>query len=255
MESFIVKHIQCPQCRKEGRDNGHDNLGVYSDGHQFCFSCGYFVPTDKCKTYMARYSGVQTPIQRERDVLRLPTDCDAGIPRKATDWFFQYGFDNNALTRYNILWSEHRQFLVFPYFIDGELVAWQGRYFGEDKKIGKWHTKGKVEEIIYTLGPKSKSLVLVEDIVSAMKLSRIIQSSPLFGSVISLKRLTMLRHFYDTLYIWLDPDKQKEAIQFAQRGRLFGFDCHVILSDKDPKEHTTEELEQYINAKTRGSPS
>ena len=255
METYIIKHIQCPQCRKQGRDNGHDNLGVYSDEHQYCFSCGYFVPSDKCKIYSARYSDVQRPVQPERDILRLPADCDTGIPRKAKEWFCQYGFDNNAITRYNILWSEYRQFLVFPYFIDGELVAWQGRYFGEDKKIGKWHTKGKVEEIVYTLGPKSKSIVLVEDIISSMKVSRLIQSSPLFGSVISPRRFTILRHFYDTLYIWLDPDKQKEALKFAQKGRLFGFDCHVILSDKDPKEHSIEEIEQYLNAKTRGSPS
>jgi len=255
METYIIKHEQCPECKKQGRDNGHDNLGIYSDGHHYCFSCGYFVPSDKCKTYEARHRGLQSSVQRERPIIRLPTDSDIGIPRKAKDWFFQYGFDNNTLTRYNILWSEARQFLIFPYFVDGELLAWQGRYFGEDKKIGKWHTKGKVEEFVYTLGPPSKSLVLVEDIVSAIKVSRIMQSSPLFGSVISLRRFTMLRHFYNTIYIWLDPDKQIEAIQFAQKGRLFGFDCHVILSDKDPKEHSIESIEQYLNVTTRGSPS
>lgn len=255
MDSYLISHEQCPECRKIGRDNGRNNLGIYSDDHQYCFSCGYTVPTDKLQRYKKQNGETYTIHLPTTANIHIPTDSDATIPNHARKWFCQYGFDNNTITKNNLLWSEARQFLIFPYFINGELIAWQGRYFGEDKKIGKWHTKGKVEEMIYTLGPPSKSIVLVEDIVSAIKVSRIMQSSPIFGSVISPHRFAILRHFYDTIYIWLDPDKQKEALQFAQRGRLFGFDCHVILSDNDPKEHSTEEIKQYLNVKTRGSTS
>lgn len=33
---------QCPKCASNGADNSGDNLGVYDDGHSYCFSCQYF---------------------------------------------------------------------------------------------------------------------------------------------------------------------------------------------------------------------
>lgn len=36
--SKLLHRIQCPRCNEEGRDRGKDNLGVYSDGHLYCFA-------------------------------------------------------------------------------------------------------------------------------------------------------------------------------------------------------------------------
>ena len=36
-----VKHTACPKCRELGKDNHGDNLAIYPDGNQYCFSCGY----------------------------------------------------------------------------------------------------------------------------------------------------------------------------------------------------------------------
>jgi twinkle protein len=33
-----IIHQQCPLCAAEGHDNGHDNLGIYPDGHAYCFA-------------------------------------------------------------------------------------------------------------------------------------------------------------------------------------------------------------------------
>ena len=35
----LIRKEQCPSCAAKGGDNAGDNLGVYSDGHTFCFSC------------------------------------------------------------------------------------------------------------------------------------------------------------------------------------------------------------------------
>lgn len=252
---FLKNHQQCPACKKLGKDNGRNNLGVYSDGHHYCFSCGYFHPGNQIKNFVQSNRQMDVNAQPSNYNICLPTDSNIRIPSKATQWLFQYGLDKNALIKYNIMWSESRQFLLFPYFIEGRLVAWQGRYFGLDPAIGKWHTKGNVEKIHYTIGLPSTSIVLVEDIISAIKVSRVCLSSPLFGSVISNHKFTLLRKYYDTIYIWLDPDKTKQAINFGYKGGLFGLDCRVIVSGKDPKEYSTEEIEKYLYDKTGSSPS
>ena len=41
MSSNLIRHEQCPKCAQEGRDNAGDNLGIYDDGHNHCFSCNY----------------------------------------------------------------------------------------------------------------------------------------------------------------------------------------------------------------------
>ena len=38
----VEKRSQCPQCAEQGRDTSQDNLATYSDGHSYCFSCGFY---------------------------------------------------------------------------------------------------------------------------------------------------------------------------------------------------------------------
>ena len=39
--SKVMSREQCPACASHGRDNSHDNLAVYDDGHKYCFACEY----------------------------------------------------------------------------------------------------------------------------------------------------------------------------------------------------------------------
>lgn len=40
--SKLLHYERCPRCAEEGRDTSEDNLGVYDDGHAYCFSCEYY---------------------------------------------------------------------------------------------------------------------------------------------------------------------------------------------------------------------
>ena len=212
----------------------------------YCFSCGYYVSSDRITTYKSKFGSPVPECEPQWNGIRLPLDVDSGIPAHAAQWFFQYGFTHATLTKHNVLWSESKQLLIFPYFIKGELMGWQGRSFSKDKK-GKWHTNGKPESYIYTLGRSTTStIVLVESIISAIKVSRYECCSPLFGSYISNSRFIRLAKFYDNVVIWMDPDKQREAVKFAQQARLFGLHCRVILSKNKPKDHTPEEIQEYL---------
>ena len=241
LDSHILRHEQCPECKKNGKDNGKDNLGVYSDGHKYCYSCGFYEPGSA----IIRFKSKEEPPPQDKTII-LPFDVTTSIRQDALDWFFSYGFDENTVTRHTIMWSPFREMLIFPYIIEGNLEGWQGRLFGEDKAKRKWFTQGDVDNIIYLLGRPSRTVVLVESIVSAIKVSRVAQTCPILGSHISNRRLLRLSRFHDTIVLWLDPDKRKEAMEIAKRAQLFGITTKVILSDKKPKDYSLDEIARKL---------
>ena len=155
-----------------------------------------------------------------------------------------------------VLWSEKEERLIFPFWNGEELLGWQGRYFGKDpEKIrkNKWWSKGNLQSIfhIYFLGRggvgqerhKTSALVLVEDVISAIKVSKAgINVMPLFGVNVK-SRMPQIRVLnYVEAILWLDPDQHIKMINECNRERLNGFMMHPILEMKDPKYFSVEEI-------------
>jgi hypothetical protein len=250
-DSYLIEHLACPQCIKQGRDNGRDNLGVYSDGHCFCFSCSYHINGNRLTAYQ---SNTQTTHDNPIKTLYLPSDADTSLPTYTRDWLQQYEFDQATITSNLILWSPKTERLIFPYFIKGELVGYQARCFNKDEKEKrKWFSQGKLDSFIYTRGNESNTLILVESIISTIKVSHYTQCSPIFGSIISLQRFITISHFWPNVVIWLDPDKRKEAVQQGEKARSVISNVSIILSDKKPKDHSYEDIRYILNQHTRSS--
>ena len=240
--SHCVGHEQCPECAKLGNDRSGDNLAIYADGSQYCFSCGFY----------RKASGVQSfrkaaPTTDRR--IHLPHDVTSDLPTNALEYLDKYALTKHECDLNYILWSDYWKRLIFPYFKDNnELIAWQGRSFDKNSKA-KWYSQGDLVDFIYLRGnTKSKSVVLTEDIISAIKVARIgsLCTSPIFGSHVSTKRLLRLNKFYDTIYIWLDYDKMKYSQQVSNTARTLGINCRSIVTEKDPKEYTTQEINEWL---------
>lgn len=185
----------------------------------------------------------------------MPEDSDTNYPAVALDWIAQYELTKTDLLNHNTLWSENLQRLIFPVFGDEGLLAYQGRYFGSPAPEGvrpypKWHGRGDLKNTFNILGRSSSQLVLVEDIISAIKLSKITMAMPLYGSHIGVERFKRLYSLYKDqveVCIYLDFDKAKEAINETKRGRLCGFKTRTIIHKLDPKEVPLEELKILID--------
>lgn len=221
---------------------------MYSDGGKHCFSCGYHVASDAISQYCLRRSTETRPQSSNMHYVSLPEDAEPSYPDFAARWCEQYEISRNQLLRHKVLWSDSRALLIFPYYSNGGLYAWQGRYFGKEKRP-KWISYGKIHETLYVLGEQSRTLVCVEDILSAIKVSRYVPCLPLFGSYINTKQLLAILQKYDTIYFWLDPDKQKESLGFTKKASVF-MNAGTILSNKDPKEHTYVEIGEILRAKS-----
>lgn len=239
-ESHLVSQEQCPKCKELGKDRNGDNLAVYSDGHKWCYSCGYHVSASGvAKIQAAMGAGTITSAKS----IGLPEDVEFQLPEKCWTWLRQYSISKGDVIRHKVMWSESWKRLIFPYFDTTGLLAWQGRYFGDDPKKGKWFSQGDLKNILHICGPaKGSTLVLVEDIVSAIRVGHLMPCMPVFGSHVSVRTLLRIAQFYEKTVIWLDKDKQIDSVKFSNNARLCNLQSTSVITEKDPKEYPTQEL-------------
>lgn len=238
-ESHVLRFERCPACARLGNDRSGDNLAVYSDGHTYCFRCGHGSGRTKIQIQNEDASGIIGT-----NSIVLPHDVSSEIPYAGLQWLRQYQLTRRDLIANHVMWSEKLSRIIFPYFDQTGLLAWQGRYIGEEKKA-KWFSQGNIHEIIHTLNVKHTA-VLVEDIISAIKVSQHTGAIPIFGSSISMKQWLQLRRIVNDFVLWLDPDMRQKSIKMAEMGRLLGANVVCIFSEKDPKEHTHEEIDKLL---------
>ena len=240
-DSHVIRKETCPECRKLGNDRSGDNLAVYSDGHCYCYRCGYRTGR---RTFTQQTNETRTSTNGKEIV--LPSDVTTELPFEAKDWLKQYQLTRLDTNRNHIMWSEKWSRIIFPYFNEVELLAWQGRYVGEDKSKAKWFSQGKIHEIIHPIKVVTRKAILVEDIVSAIKLSNHMGAIPLFGSSLSTQQILRLRTVVNEVWLWLDPDMRNKSVKFAHVCNLLGLTAHVIFSDKDPKEHDHTDIANIL---------
>ena len=240
----FVGHEPCPNC------GSSDNVGVWSDGQKFCFTgCGFYVAGEGIglnielikaqlkDEYKKERSGTDDPV--------LPVDYSLVIRSDAKDWLNSYQITNEECFSYRLGWSDLYESLILPSFdLYGNLCVVQRRYFGKDG-FPKYHTKGRPDRVIWTCRPDCRSVVdgdtyngdiiIVEDVLSAIKVGRVYEATPLWGSSLSVSKMSILAKMYTRAFMWLDPDKLYEASVRRQQMAAFFEQAHVVISTKDPK--------------------
>lgn len=236
-EAVFERHGPCPKC------GSRDNLGHWSDGHSYCFGCGYYrsgsVSLDSVKRSLTPSSGGGVP--------PLPDDVSTYIPDVPYSWLKKCLTDEEILS-HRIGWSQERESIVFPVFDkQGNLLMWQSRYFGPKKDYPKYLTKGYKGDILHVLGEfPSGRVILVEDLISAIVVSRVENSMPLWGSTIHLKTLKQVARYYGQVGIWLDADKLSTAVKAKGTASLIFDRVEVICTEEDPKFQSLEQLEEKL---------
>jgi hypothetical protein len=196
----------------------------------------------------------------ETPPILLPEDSDTYIPALGSCWLRKYDLTIYEIINNKILWSDKYQCLLFPYFDKyNNLVAWQARNFGSnepEKQVGhgnrlgksKWFSQGNLKTLYHILpfDYKSDKLVVVEDIVSAIKVARVTPCMPLFGSTIGLDRFKTLYNRFSEVIVWLDPDKRKQALLEASKGQQLGLKVRVVYADRDPKEYDELAIKEIL---------
>lgn len=241
MNAFL-RHEECPNC------GSRNNLGVWEDGHKWCFGCGFYIPGYKG---MSRQDIRQQLKQKENNKngnsVYLPNDFSSILPESPLTWLRKYGITDHEILQNKFGWSQNHERLIFPCFdLYGNLVIYQGRYFGNSSETPRYSTRGQVESCYHILGGHSNTIVLVEDVISAIKVARVQQAMPLFGSQISLDRIKKLSDLVPKLVIWLDADKARYAVQSKMKASPFFDEVACVITLKDPKEYSTREIQAFL---------
>lgn len=190
---------------------------------------------------------LETPGAMSGVVPPLPEDVSTYIPEVPYKWLKQYLTDSEIL-KHRIGWSTDQESIVFPVFdIQGNLLMWQKRYFGDRSGVPKYLTKGLKGDILHVVGDHpSNRVVLVEDLCSAIVVGRVENSMPLWGSTVHLKTLRQLARTYSEIVFWLDSDKLVNSLKARGPAGLIFDNVHVVNTEKDPKYHTTEEVKEIL---------
>lgn len=196
--------------------------------------------------------------KRFEESIKLPSDFTRVIPANGRVWLYNYGLSDELISKMGIGYSEKYHRLILPCYSDEELIYYQGRYLGNYKKDGtaKYISCTKKGSYYWTFNPSnSDKAVLVEDMLSAIKVGMAGYAGvALFGSYVKVTTLNNVTAKFDSVTVWLDPDKLAYAAQTVKRFSSLGYNVFAVLTaDKDPKDYSSEEIKSFVNKATIGN--
>lgn len=233
------KHQACPKCPSS------DAYWEYEDGHGFCFSCNtYFPATLKAriqKSLVLRDAVCPTTSSSSTTVIDT-SGWTRHLRADALAWLLKYRLTSDEIKNNDIFWDTESQSLVF-------VIAWFPTCDVHNKtpkifisrffrplldKLPKYLTTGP-KTSFYKIFGSSKRLILVEDVVSAIKVARTDSAIPLLGTSVNYSLILKIKDNYDRIDVWLDPDKRKESLAISLQLNQYGIKSTPIFSQNDPK--------------------
>ena len=237
--AVFVKHEACPQC------GSRDNLGRYSDGSAWCFGCHY---TES----ISRSEHLHSVVQLKDDNVQLSDDLCNDFPRHVVEWLGRYDVSVGEAIKWGWKYSPGRDQLVFIFYDKEKNIACvQARNFRQGAKT-KYYNQGSPAEVLpICSSPKldkpHRTLVVVEDAVSAARIARQCDAMPCLGSYLPARKLMALKVLnYETLLVWLDSDKLKEAREIEDMAKWVGLSARTIYTELDPKEYNDTDISNFL---------
>ena len=192
-----------------------------------------------------------------RGTVRLPADFTQQIPAPGLAWLYKSGITQAEIRTFMIGYSPSQDRVILPvYDRDQRLIYWQGRYLGDHKraKARKYTNQYQLgREMTYFCNeghPVAGGVVLVEDILSAIKVGRVTNAVALLFATIPRKLVqSLVERGYQTIYIWLDPDKAEYTARQLMRLRSFNYPVRRVYSPRDPKCYNEVAIREFLNIK------
>lgn len=226
MGQFLY-HGPCEKCGSK------DNRAHYSDGSTYCFGCkDYTRPT-----HPVSYE------PEEKEIIDILPHLVDEVPEPNLSWLRKYLTDEQ-ISDYFYYCPKLKRHVYVEY--DGEKVAfWEARTV--NKNLTKVISSGTKQFKVWGKYKETGVVVFVEDIISAIKLSEIVGVCCLHGSAIPNGMYERVAGMgLDMALIWLDRDKLSDASVYVRKFDFWNVECSLIMTPKDPKDYSKEELVEII---------
>jgi 5S rRNA maturation endonuclease (ribonuclease M5) len=259
----IMSRQQCPSC------GGSGCLGTVK-----CFKCGYFLPWTKSTE---GYNLITTVDKEQCSKLNL-SDVDFNpdnFPPEALRWLYKSYIYNKLIRRYNIGYHKVKNKVFIPLIDQRIITGYILRKVDKDAPGPKYLTYGDTTpEFIYpTQSADNKILIIVEDKLSALRVSEQYHTFCVFGTHVNKAYTDLITLLYNKVVIWLDPDRpgqeaanklyntisknyQSQIVQSLYVNNNIKSPGQVVIVDKaydkDPKRYTNTEIDQIIKSTLGG---
>lgn len=94
--------------------------------------------------------------------------------------------------------------------------------------------------------PKDETIVIVEDVISAFKVSKVFASVSLMGTHLNLEKLLDVLEVSDDIVLALDRDATNKALEYSKRWAMLAPSIKVLPLERDLKLETIEEIERKV---------
>lgn len=239
----------CPEC---GEDKGKLSLKFDSNsasviGRCWRAACDVRVYRKLEGIQWAQHYNQDSNAPARRYSTELPKDWVQSIPKAYEHWLQLNRVTQQLVNQYRIGYSYTLQRLVIP--SPHDLI--EGYYARSNTKTPKWINKVTLDCFPATKQRYDKPLVLVEDPISAMRVSDVCDCMALCGTKTYKNSLDFIGlKYYSMVILWLDSDLA------GMRGVLYNVPnirtwfpqtpIRSITTDHDPKGYTTERIAYEI---------
>jgi hypothetical protein len=169
-------------------------------------------------------------------------------PADAAVWLYKAGLGRDEIGRLGIYYHPPSDRVVLPVYSAGVPVFYQARayqkgrmpkYLGPTPRPPTLHPRWGLSSFVPTL---------TEDILSAMKIGLVAQGWAVLGTRVSDHMVAELMKV-GRCYTWLDPDAagRRGAAKIVKQLRAYGLEVRDIVSERDPKLHTRDQIKEYLH--------
>jgi len=239
----------CPLCN--GGVSGDKSLSLTrrSEGVLYnCYRAGCGFRGFEGTTYCLPTTSKKKKKQFKPKKFTVPTGYLA--PPHYQFWKDTYGIEQHVLDRNGVRRIHERDSYMIPTMNERGYVtgcidrAFWGR---KPKVIGYKFIDFPSLSFAYTNHSlKDKPLLLVEDMLSAMKAASFMPTAALLGTNISEKEINYLKKVTDNIWLALDEDATGKAIDYKRKYNLYFGNFQLKILSKDIKDMSYSEIEELL---------
>lgn len=219
---------------------------------RFCFRCkaNDFVPHGIRRiSDIVRHKNELEFLQQKK--VMLPSDYTLDVPVDAMGWYLKYGISPELARKYEIGYTEKLDRVVLPVKRNGELLAVQMRALRDNQRPKYLNPEGpKVEAAVFMSDEPTGITVVVEDILSAIKVGRVAHATSILGTTMTDQRAWTIAQNNHTAIIWMDNDMagKKGKARAVNQLSMQGVRVYEVRTEDDPKTYNLDEIKEHLRS-------
>jgi hypothetical protein len=254
-EQVNVNHADCPaglDTKRRLRVWRTDNDLVTGN----CMHCGLKGVTKASGPVSLRWDDVVNTPTKKLELSRYDTmrrAGDEGWSDQALAWLYKARMMLATIEAHGIRYDPQLDRVALPIFdSEGALLAMQLRGFSDsDAKYLNVYRDDVVKPIHcwITNRPDDDRIYIVEDILSAIRISKFVNVGALLGTHLSDFAKNYIAEMYTDVAVWLDPDaagvKARSTIARDLMPIITGV-LELVVTEKQPKELSDEDIAAMV---------